>query len=299
MQKAMQRLLALILLLSGCSEPISRPVIDFNVQTPRPFGYVIGDEISQRILIEVRHGLVLRRSSLPVKGRVNRWLDLNDVRVEKRAGKSGVRFQVDLRYQIFHAPLEVKMLSLPGLTIQFRQGVLTTDQKVPPWHFTVAPIRELAIRKDEGIEYMRPDAPTPLIDATAAGYRLFAGLLLAIAAGVYLAYRYGLLPGFPRQRIFRRAMHQLKRIPDERAEAILRTVHQALNALNKAPLFEHKLEDFYRHYPRYRHIQSELEWFFKVSNRCFFATDEPCTRREIEKVRRLCRLCLELERSVR
>ncbi len=51
----MKRLLILTsLLLLGCSGAPDEALIRFEVETPRPFGYVIGDEIREKILIETR-----------------------------------------------------------------------------------------------------------------------------------------------------------------------------------------------------------------------------------------------------
>jgi mxaA protein len=130
----------LLLLLSSCSGSFTEPVISLQVQTPRPFGYVIGDEIKQRILVEVRHGLELQYSSIPSKGSVNRWLNMNKVNIKKREGKEGVVYQIDLTYQLFYAPLEVKMLDLPGFTLQFRQFGNNVEQAVPVWHFTAGTV---------------------------------------------------------------------------------------------------------------------------------------------------------------
>lgn len=117
------------LLLSSCSSSISEPVTSFQVQTPRPFGYVIGDEIKQRIIIEVRKGLALQYSSLPSKGAINRWLNLNKIKVDKTKTGKGIRYQVELTYQLFYAPLEVKMLELSSFSLQFRQFGHTIEKR--------------------------------------------------------------------------------------------------------------------------------------------------------------------------
>ena len=125
--------IALILVLSllGCSGSIDEPVSYFNVETPRPFGYVIGDEIPQRIVLETRSGISLQAGSLPAKGQINRWLNLNQVSVKQ----SGQRYEIDLRYQVFYAPLEVKSLTLPGFTVHFSQGDKDYQPKRPRMDF--------------------------------------------------------------------------------------------------------------------------------------------------------------------
>ncbi len=79
----MRILLILVLSLLGCSGSIDEPVSYFNVETPRPFGYFNGDEIPQRIVLETRSGISLQAGSLPSKGQINRWLNLNQVTVKQ------------------------------------------------------------------------------------------------------------------------------------------------------------------------------------------------------------------------
>ncbi len=124
----MRIVLVLVLSLLGCSGSIDEPVSYFNVETPRPFGYVNGDEIPQRIVIETRSGITLQNGSLPAKGQINRWLNLNQVTVKQ----SGQRYEIDLRYQVFYAPLEVKSLTLPGFTLQLNQGKKASAKSSPP-----------------------------------------------------------------------------------------------------------------------------------------------------------------------
>lgn len=287
------------LLLSSCSSSISEPVTSFQVQTPRPFGYVIGDEIKQRIIIEVRKGLALQYSSLPSKGAINRWLNLNKIKVDKTKTGKGIRYQVELTYQLFYAPLEVKMLELSSFSLQFRQFGHTIEKKVPSWHFTTAPLRELAIRKDEGKEYMRADTAAPLLDNSIPYYRLMVSLLIAFILATYLAWLYGWLTFLPRYQIFKRPLRQLAKLSSDDLADMLNIMHKALNQLNGKPLFEHRLADFYQRYPNYQQMNNELIWFFNFSNQYFFSSDNMVNKNDSDKVKTLCQHCLQIERGKR
>ncbi len=286
-------------LLTGCSSTVDEPITFFRVQTPRPFGYVIGDEIKQRILIDTRQGLVLDKNSILAKGPVNRWLNLNNINIVQSKANTGIHYQIDLTYQLFYAPLEVKMLELPGFSLQFRQYGKTLEQKVPGWFFTSAPLRELAIRKEDGKEYMRPDTSAPLLDNSTTLIRLYCFLLIAVALAVYLAWLYGLLGFFPKYQIFRRPARRLDRLSDNELIKMLSIIHNALNQLNGKPLFQHKLADFYQRFPDYRQLDAELNWFFNVSNQCFFTTKQQASDSIADKIRALCRHCLQIERGMR
>ena len=200
----MRIVLILVLSLLGCSGSIDEPVSYFNVETPRPFGYVNGDEIPQRIVIETRSGISLQTGSLPAKGQINRWLNLNQVTVKQ----SGQRYEIDLRYQVFYAPLEVKSLTLPGFTLQLSQGEKSISQNVPAWTFTLSPLRELVVRQTEQGEYMRPDSPPSLLANTQALYGLAASLAVAVLIAAYLGYLYGCFPNMLRRTLFKQALRK-------------------------------------------------------------------------------------------
>ncbi|WP_198245673.1 nonribosomal peptide synthetase MxaA [methane-oxidizing endosymbiont of Gigantopelta aegis] len=292
-------LIIVLLSAAACSQSINEPITFFQVQTPRPFGYVIGDEIKQRILIETRPGLVLQRSSLPARGAVNRWLDLKRIDIDKTTTGTGVRYRIDLTYQLFYAPLEVKMLELPSFTLQFKQFGHVIEKKVPGWHFTAAPLRELAVRKEDGKEYMRPDAPAPLLDSRSLRNRLIISLAIVLGALFYLAWLYGRLRFLPQYRVFKVPCQQLARYSAGDLTRMLNIMHGALNQLNGKPLFQHQLADFYQRFPHYQSLDDELNWFFDYSNQHFFDSSPKGGKKESDKIKALCRHCLQIERGMR
>ncbi|PKM36688.1 MAG: nonribosomal peptide synthetase MxaA [Gammaproteobacteria bacterium HGW-Gammaproteobacteria-10] len=298
--EGMLRLMLLLgVLISGCSGSLQQSVSRFEFLTPKPFGYVIGDEIAHRIVIDTRAGIELNNNTLPKPGELSRWLTVNQVEHWQSKTGQGMRHVIDIRYQVFYAPLEVKMLAIPGFSVQFKQGAQTIDQDVPDWHFTISPLREMAVRKDESGEYMRPDMPPGGLPNDDTVRRLFASLFVVELSAFYLTYLYGYLPGLPRRGIFKRAQRQLAHLPERDIASALSVVHHALNTLNRKPLFQHKLNEFYRNQPDYRKLAGELKDFFELSNRFFFAGYGDIGRDDFDKIERLCRLCREVERGGR
>jgi mxaA protein len=291
----MRIVLIMVLSLLGCSGSIDEPVSYFNVETPRPFGYVNGDEIPQRIVIETRSGITLQTGSLPAKGQINRWLNLNQVTVKQ----SGQRYQIDLLYQVFYAPLEVKSLTLPGFTVQLSQGEKNISQNVPAWTFTLSPLRELIARQSEQGEYMRPDSPPPLLANTQALYGLAASLSVAVLIAAYLAYLYGCFPGMSRRTVFKRALRKLAGLSEADMEQALTVVHHALNSLNGQPLFLNRLGEFYRRNAEYLQINAQLAWFFNYSNRYFFSDGMIAVAQDLQQLKELCEQCRKIERGSR
>ncbi|WP_231883699.1 MULTISPECIES: nonribosomal peptide synthetase MxaA [Methylomonas] len=283
-------------LLAACSAAPIRPVSAWRVETPRPFGYQIGDTIPMRITVQTRSGVVLHADSLPKPGPMNRWLHLRQAEVEPLGDDE---YRVNLEYQVFYAPLEVKALTIPGFPLRFSQHGQSLEERVPDWQFTVAPLRELIARQDEAGEYLRPDQPPARIaDADVLRNLLVAGLA-ALALGLRLAWQYGYLPGLPRRSLFKRAGRQLRGLRAVQMAEALTVMHGALNRLHGGPLFGHRLEDFFGAHPHYRPLQAELSWFFDYSNRFFFADQTAATDDAIERLRRLCGQCRDVERGAR
>ena len=287
--------IALILVLSllGCSGSIDEPVSYFNVETPRPFGYVIGDEIPQRIVIETRSGIILQTGSLPAKGQINRWLNLNQVTVKQ----SGRRYEIDLRYQVFYAPLEVKSLTLPGFTMQLSQGEKSIGKNIPAWSFTLSPLRELVVRQTEQGEYMRPDSPPLLLANTQALYGLLASLTVALLIAAYLSFLYGCSPNRLRRTLFKQALRKLAGLSKADMEQVLTIVHHTLNSLNGQTLFYNRLSQFYLRNPQYLQVSSQLDWFFNYSNRYFFSVGMIAVAQDLQQIKDLCERCRKIERG--
>lgn len=282
-------------LLSACSVLPPSPITRFELQTPRPFGYLIGDQIRHRLVIETRGDFSLNPDSLPKQGAVNRWLSLNRVAVETNS-ETGVTV-VELLYQAFYAPNEVKMLAIPGFTLRFNnQAGKTVEQIVPEWHFTLSPLKELAVRKDEtGLDYMRPDAlPLPLSTGT-QWLAVKVGLSLALCTSLYLAFLHGIFPAWPKQRIFKRALKELASLSPCDIARGLAVVHHAFNVLNGQPLFKHRLQAFYLAHPEYRTAAKQIDWFFDFSNQVLFAGKQDFAAEDSRQLQDLCRVCREIE----
>ncbi|MCX7099739.1 MAG: nonribosomal peptide synthetase MxaA [Methylococcales bacterium] len=292
----MRILFVLFLFVLGCSSSVDEPIRYFKVETPRPFGYVNGDEISQRILFETRPGISLERASLPGKGPLNRWLNLNDIRVSQADDQ---HYQIDLRYQIFYAPLEVKALTLPSFELQLNQGEQRLSQTVPAWTFTLSPLRELVVRQTEQGEYMRPDSLPPLLNTRPALYGLLASVLIALALAVALAWQYGYLAFNGRRRLFKKALRTVSGISKSDMATGLQALHHCLNTLNGQPLFVHQLADFYQRHPHYQSLHAQWLWFFNYSNRFYFSPGMTVVSGDIQQLKTLCQLARSIERGSR
>lgn len=285
----------LILALFGCSESLNQSVSEFEFLAPRPFGYVIGDEIRHHIVLVTRNQVKLQPASLPKQGALKRWLNLNKVAVNESRSGSGYRYDIDLDYQVFYAPQEVKMLTIPGFNLKLMLGEKQAEQAVPSWNFTLSPLRELAVRKNESGEYRRPDVEPEWLNETQPGLWLSAAL--ALSSSVYLSYLYGFLPGLTRSSSFKNAGKKLAGLSEHEMGLGLSIFHQALNSAYRKPLFKSDLAEFYRDAPRYQAASAQLDWFFHYSNHYFFSGNRDASAESLDRLKKLCALCIDLERG--
>ena len=291
------RILVLILLLTGCSAAQHTVVEAFNVNSPRPFGYHIGDEIPQQIIVQTQQDVELQAGSLPLAGKQSYWLELKQVKLQKTESATGWRYVIDLTYQVFYAPLEVKMLKIPGFTLHFSQYGKLSSQAVPDWSFTIAPLRELAVRKSEEGEYMRPAATPDFMSGLNAQRGFYLGLLTSTALLAYLAYLYGFIPQFQRRSIFKRAWRRINALQKPEMAVMLLAMHQAFNQVFGRPLFAVQLAEFLQRYPEYRSIAAQLQWFFSYSNRFHFSTSMIVVEDDLQQLKALCQYCRKIEQG--
>lgn len=287
----------LLIALTSCSPNLQEPITRFELQAPKPYGYVIGDEIRHRIVIETRKHIDISADSIPARGERNRWLNLKAVDISSETSGDGKRYLLDLTYQIFYSPLEVKMLLIPGFNLVFQQYGQRIEQVVPDWHFTLSPLHELSIRKENGKMYLRPDAQPEFINTNSYRQAFFIRLLALALSCAYLAYSYGLFPWFSQRNNFKKACKDLSGLSRQQLDQALRVFHQAINAVNQQPLFKQGLTDFYLRQPEYKTMAAELDWFFALSERYFFDGRTYCTEDEFEQLKALCQHCRKIERG--
>lgn len=288
--------LFLIFLLAGfwtaqTADAAEGPIRKFELLTPKPFGYFIGDIIRHEIHIEIAKPYRLEKNSLPAKGRLDYWLDLADSTVEEDERSDAWHYRIALNYQIFYAPLEVKALDIPGFLIVFRAGPDRYEKKIQPWTFTASPLRELRLRgvsegeQGGGGVYIRPDEPPRFVSGARLRLRLAGLAAAALAVLLFILYEYGLWPfGRPAARPFAHARRQIRALLREGvgAEAYgraARSLHEAFNAANGAPVFSEALEGFLARRQAYAPLRGEIERFFAASREYFFGNDAEAAER--------------------
>ena len=90
------------------------PAATAVVEQPRPFGYVVGDVVTQRVLLEIG-GRRFAPAALPKAERVDVWLERRPARIESLP--DGHRW-LALDYQVINAPQSLTTVNLPAFELQ-------------------------------------------------------------------------------------------------------------------------------------------------------------------------------------
>ena len=114
---ASQSAATLLVLIVASSAAAAPEVLSASIDEPRAFGYTVGDVVSRRIALQVPNGLKLDQDSLPRAGARGRALELQ--RVVLHTSLAGVPDALQLDYQVFLAPRELRVLEMPVIELRF------------------------------------------------------------------------------------------------------------------------------------------------------------------------------------
>lgn len=243
-----------------------------TVEQPRAFGHVIGDVLTQRVLLE-QAGRSLEPAALPPADRVGLWLDRRAARIEPDA--EGGRWLV-LDYQLINAPRALMSVSLPALSMATDAGIRLA---VPAWPISIGPLTPEAVFGQGELQPLRPDrtvAPLP----TAALQRQFAAALGALGA-LLLAWLgwWAWRNAREAERLpFARAWQELRRLQRRHRGEPLAAVpqawlalHRALNATAGRVVHSAGLPQLLAEAPQLRPLAVRLDGFYRQSAGRFFA----------------------------
>ena len=268
---------------------------------PRAFGYHVGDVVDREVIVHVPEGFVLDEASLPRPGARGKALELQSVSRRSEAESGGTRVVLQLKYQVFMAPTEVRTLEIAPFSLGFKGDGRDQALRVDAWPVTVSPLVPTEVSPRQGLGELRPDVAPPLIDTRPAQQRLLAYGVLLLLCLAYLAQVYVAMPWWSsRKRPFANAWRQLSGLPagSPSAEwrAAFQRMHEALNQTAGEVVFEHGVDRFVAEQPRYAALRADLLTFFEQSRREFFAGGQPAAdggRWLVE----FCRKCRDAERG--
>ena len=253
------------------------------VEQPRPYGYVVGDVMTQRVLLETG-GRELAPAALPKAERVNLWLERRPPRIESRPG--GHRWLV-LDYQVINAPQSLTTVDLPAFELQGAPDGATLT--VAAWPISVNALTS------GGSSELRSDRPAPLI-ATAPIRRqivLWSSAFLVVVAAwlAWLAWR-NLRAAATRP--FAHALHEMRHVDGSAPEA-WRALHRAFDQTAGRVVQAATLPALFERMPQAHSLRPEIEQFFAQSRALFFAGALPADRMS---ARALCARLRRIEKRI-
>jgi mxaA protein len=238
------------------------------VQQPRSFGYVVGDVVTQRVLLD------FEPSELPRTERLTVWFERREVRIETDA--QGGRW-LAVSYQIVNAPQALTTVTLPAWELDSRL-------RIPEAQVSVAP---LTPRDAE----LRPDRAAPVIATAPLAKRitLWSGALLVTLAS-WLAWWLYRNRRASANLPFARALRELRTV-DESAPQAWQALHRAFDATAGRVVQRETLGVLFLRAPYLAARRTEIERFFAQSGERFFgsgfATDPVSVRALCLGLRRL------------
>ena len=255
-----------------------------SVAEPKAFGYFMGDVLRRRITVDAGANAELIAASVPRPGAISYWLDLRAARWtwSRRAGRR--RFEIDLAYQTFYAPLEPKRRVIPAIALRFRDGGETSTVRIAPFTFLTSPLREILVRRGLGAEQGRelpqlmPDVRPRLRPTGRERSALLASAAVGLGALALLAYHFAWWPFRARpHRPFTAAARRIAaRAADAEAADLERAymdLHRAFDATAGHSLLAGDVTAFLDTHPPFAACREGIERFFVASRTLFFAGD--------------------------
>lgn len=257
--------LAPVPLISVAAGPagVSQP----TVQQPRAFGHLLGDILTQRILLSSGDhdaGSV----TPPSVGRTDEWLERRPARFETDA--DGRRWMV-IDYQIVNVAPTLTRIALPALTLTSASGATL---QVAEWPLSIGPMTQVDAFDAGDLQLMRPDRQAPSLPT--APLRRQASFALGLLLLTLLSWA-----GWWRWRNwhestrlpFARAWRQMRRLnppnADTSADAWL-CLHRALNETAGHVVHAGSLPSLFARAPYLQPLRTQLEQFYQQSTERFF-----------------------------
>jgi mxaA protein len=259
---------AAALLLALLSTAAAATTVPATVGEPRAFGHVIGDVLTQRVLLQ-SGGHDLGDVAMPSAGRVGVWFERRNPRLETDAqGRRWMAFD----YQITNAPQLLTTVSLPALSLGAASGVVL---QVPEWPVSVAPLSPKTAFGMGALQALLPDRQAPPIATAPLRTQLGWALgLLVLTVLAWLGWWQWRNRREAARLPFARAWQQIQRLGTPEVDRDARAwtcLHHALNETAGHVMQAGTLSSLMAHAPHLQPLQPRLENFYRHSGERFFA----------------------------
>ncbi len=256
-----------------------------TVQEPRAFGYLLGDVLTQRILLK-DGGYDLGTVTPPSLGRTDAWLERRRIRSETDADG---RQWMAIDYQVVNVPTTLMQIALPALSLTSSSGATL---QVGEWPLSIGPATPANPFNAGDLQAVRPDRQAPAVPT--APLRRQAGFALGLLMLSLLSWAGWWLWRNARESArlpFARAWRELRRMQrasephaDASAQAWL-CLHRALNETAGHVVHAGALSGLFVRAPYLQPLRAQLEQFYRQSSERFFT---PASSGDAYPLRTLC-----------
>jgi mxaA protein len=263
---------------SAAAELPEAPPPNATVIQPRAFGYVVGDLLTQRVLLSL-NGREFVPAELPAPGRVSAWFERRAVRLEKDS--SGRRW-LNVDYQLMNSPQALRVVTLPAWKLKGASGERQAGERrsgepspgelrIAEWRISVSPLTPERAATESGLGSLQPDRAAPTIPIAPIQRRLtigVAGLLLTALAWVgWLLWRNWRASS---EQPFARALSEMRGVDGSAREA-WHALHRAFDATAGRAIRNETLPELFQRAPHLLPLKARIEEFFHQSAARFFA----------------------------
>lgn len=231
-----------------------------TVAQPRPFGYVIGDVVTQRILLPDG----FEPDGLTTPQRVSLWLERRATRIETT---SDGRRWLAVDYQVTNAPQTLIEASVPAWTLVSKDGAKLS---IAAASMSVGAL--IPASASPSVEQLRPDRTASVVPTAATRTRFHVALLaLAITLVSWFAWSRWRDSRDRASLPFARALHEMQPLGDATPQA-WQMLHRAFDQTAGRVVHLDTLPALFHRAPHFRPLHAEIERFFSASSERFFGT---------------------------
>lgn len=268
-------------------------LVTATVEQPRAFGHVLGDVLSQRVLLEI-DGHDAGEVTPPSNGRIDVWFERRKPYVE--TDREGRRWMV-IDYQLINAPETLTEIRLPPVRLTSKSGKLL---QVTEWPVSVGPLTPRAAFDAGDLRTLRPDRLVPSAPMAPIKRRLLSVLaLLTATLAAWVGWWFWRNRRDAHRLPFALAWQKIQNLKtpdvDSNADAWL-CVHRALDETAGHVVHAGALTTLFTPAPYLEPLRPELETFYARSRERFFGND---MGRERFALRDFCRALYRAERRRR
>jgi mxaA protein len=228
------------------------------VEQPRSFGYVVGDVVTQRVLLEER-GRAFTPDPLPAAGPLGNWVERRAAHIEGDA--RGRRWLV-VEYQIMNSPPVIQLVTLPAWKL--------AGLSIPEWQISVAPLTPEQPFAKGGLGGLRPDRAPPTIVLAPIHRWMMIWLGCALALVLWWAgwWAWRNWRASTRQP-FAKALREIRALDEQSSQAWV-ALHRAFDATAGRVVQAETLPSMFAQAPRFKAERAAIEQFFAQSSARFF-----------------------------